>query len=352
MKLHETPLQSSLRGPRSNLIPFFGLIGDVLSPIHWAHFVRPQSFRTIVCFVAAVLAMTVLAGTARQANAAAVDCMNSDAALDYWRPVREQALSSGEVADKLVIELLSCLESPNPELRDQIGFRLFTHWLRGDMLEDPSRRILLAELSAMMAVPPAAGPDNSVFARAFSALVLAEVMRSDSIRPFMTPAERQSLLDQALRSIGRENDYRGLDANLGWIHAVAHMSDLLWRFALHPETTAEQAESILDGVRSQVAPTAAFYSFGESDRLARVITSLITREMVAADNAATWITAFSTPSSMEKWSDAYASPQGMAELHNTKLFLRALADQLDGADTDPAISEALHSIVQELTQML
>jgi hypothetical protein len=55
---------------------------------------------------------------------------------------------------------------------------------------------------------------------------------------------------------------------------------------------------------------------------------------------------------MDNWSDAFASPQGMAELHNTKLFLRLLADQLDGADTDAVISKSLRVLVQRLTQMI
>lgn len=300
----------------------------------------------------AFLAAILLTQGFTAVNASGIDCLDTETALEYWRPIREQAPTSESPADGLAIELLGCLASVNKELRDQIGYELFTYWLRGEKLSDETRRVLLGELTSMMAVPPEMMPGNSAFARSFSALILSEVMRSDSNQPFMTTAERQALLDQAIQSLERENDFRGLDADLGWIHPVAHMSDLLWRFALHPETSAEQAESILAGVRSKVSPTEVFYSFNESDRLARVITTLIQRELPGADRVGLWIKSFETPDSMEKWSEAFMSPRGMAELHNTKLFLRALADQLDGAEIDPIITEPLRELVQGFTQLI
>lgn len=285
-------------------------------------------------------------------QAAGVDCMDSATALEYWRPIREQATTSEAPADELAVELLSCLSSPNWELRDRIGYELYTHWLRSEKLNDDTRRMLLVELTEVMAVPPRTIPDDSTFGRSFSALVLSEIMRSDTNRKFMTPEERQILLTQAIQSLKQENDYRGLDAELGWVHPVAHISDLLWRFGLHPETTATQAESILDGIRTKVAPAAVFYTFNESDRLARVVTTMIQRGLIDPDFAVSWIRSFEAPGSMENWSRAFMSPAGMAELHNTKLFLRALADQLNGTDTAPRFTEVLETLVQGFTQLI
>ena len=285
-------------------------------------------------------------------DAADINCVEERAALDYWRPIRENATDSPEPADSRALELVSCLASPNSELRDRIGYELFTFWLRNEKLTDDTRRSLLGTLSANLTAHRVDEPDSTVLARSFSALILAELMRSDSNGPFMTGAERQILLDRATVSLIRENDYRGLDVELGWVHPVAHMSDLLWRFALHKDTDAGQAKSIIDAVRLKVAPTVVFYSFNESDRLARVITTVITRKLVDSETLMTWVSSFADPQSMEKWSDAFASQEGMAELHNTKLFLRALADQIDGADVDPVIAETLDELVAGFTQLI
>jgi len=133
---------------------------------------------------------------------------------------------------------------------------------------------------------------------------------------------------------------------------VAHMADLLWRYALHPKTDTEQAAQILDAVRSKVGPTSVSYAFNEGDRLARVVTTLITNELVDAESMAAWISGFENPQSMEKWSEAFQSPDGMAELHNTKQFLRSLSDQLAGAEIDPAIAEPIAELVDGFTQLI
>ena len=310
------------------------------------HFLPPFAYFVLTA------AMAMLPGFTQPALADETDCLQAEAALQYWRPIRENPASTDMPKNELAIELLSCLGSPDPELRDRIGYELFTTWLRGEALTDDTRRTLLTELSGMMSKPPGATPDNSSFARSFSALVLSEVMRSDSVQPFMSVSERQALLQRTIESIARENDYRGLDRELGWVHPVAHMSDLLWRFALHPETSVAQATSILGAIRSKVAPTTSFYSFNESDRLARVVTTLIQRNLVGPDAVAAWLESFETPSSMDKWSDAFASPEGMAELHNTKLFLRALSDQVEGARIDPLIAVPLSELVQGFTQLI
>ena len=55
---------------------------------------------------------------------------------------------------------------------------------------------------------------------------------------------------------------------------------------------------------------------------------------------------------MGKWTDAFATPAGMAELHNTKQFLRALSDQLDGTEVDAAVFEELDSLVSMFTALI
>jgi hypothetical protein len=310
---------------------------------------RSAEFAFVARTVATLVAATVLFfGLANTTSAANIDCLDTDAALTYWRPVREAASTTEQPVDTLALEVVSCLGSPNRELRDRIAYELLTYWLRQEKISTEVRRKLLQDLSIRVAD----STPESTLSRSFSALILSEIMRSDSISPFMNSGERQVLLETTIAAIADETDFRGLDEDLGWVHPVAHMADLLWRFALHDETTSVQAKRILDGVRSKVAPTSAAYSFNEGDRLARAVTILIRRELLAPEEFVLWIEQFSSPRSMEKWTDAFLSPAGMAELHNTKLFLRALADQLNDAGVDAAVTEALDGLVQGFTELI
>ncbi len=294
------------------------------------------------------LATLVLQAVLPTASAAGVDCLDTSEALAYWRPIRKAPASSSASADDLALELISCLGSPDPELRDQIGYELYVDWLRNDHLADATRIRLFDELSSRIQE----STSDRALSRSFSALVLAELMRSDAKRTFLSADQRQRLLTDATEALQRETDYRGLIADIGWVHPIAHLGDLLWRFALHPQTTPAQGITLLRAVRSKVAPTQTTFAFNESDRLARVVSALIRRQLLEEQETAMWIESFAVPTTMEKWSDAFRSPQGMAELHNTKLFLRALSDQLAGDDVAAAIREPLEALIQGFTQLI
>lgn len=302
------------------------------------------SRKTVIVSLAAI----ILSSSFSVASAAGVDCLDTSEALAYWRPIRQAPEASSSSVDALALELISCLGSPDPELRDQVAYELYVEWLRSDRLSDATRQALLADLSSRLRQPG----NGFSLSRSFAALILAELMRSDANKAFMSAGQRQGLLNDAIAALQREQDFRGLIADIGWVHPVAHLSDLLWRFALHPETTPAQANTLLTAVRSKVAPTGTSYVFNESDRLARVVSTLVRRELSDVEITAAWIESFSTPSTMEQWSDAFRTPAGMAELHNTKQFLRALSDQLATTDVAHAISEQLAALVQGFARLI
>lgn len=277
-----------------------------------------------------------------------VDCLQTAEALEYWRPVREQVSENELPADELALELVDCLGSPEPELRDRIGYEVLTYWLRGEHVTDETRHSLLTTLTTNLRNPSS----DTALRRSFSALVLAELLRSDANAAFMSDAERGSVLQDVAMALEHETDYRGLVHDLGWVHPVAHMSDVLWRLALHPSTDESAAADVLQALGPKIAPTAASYAFNESDRMARVVVVLLQRSLLPAEMVEEWLSGFESPRSMERWGAAFQSPEGMAELHNTKLFLRALSDQLAGIEVDAAVKEKLDQLVQGFTGLV
>jgi hypothetical protein len=244
------------------------------------------------------------------------------------------------VTQALARDLLPCLGSPNPLLRDNIGYGLYSYWLRNERLDRDSKRFLFNALQAEL-------QSDAALERSFSALILAELLRADAIDAFLSANERNGLLGQTAAALQAETDYRGLDAELGWVHPVAHLADVLWRFALHPALGAEQARQIQAAVRAKATPLDTSYAFNEGDRLARVISQLLAREVLPEEAWQRWFAQFELRRDGQDWSSAFSSPQGMAELHNAKLFIRALADQIAGS----SISSNLQARVEELVAM-
>lgn len=262
------------------------------------------------------------------------NCAASAENIAWWREIYDNRQEERSVADALAYDLLACLASPNSELRDTFGYGLYTYWLRNEQLSLSTRQFLFSELMNRLA------SDNSL-ERSFSALILSELMRADAQNAFLASIERQQLLDSIAAALETETDYRGLDTELGWVHPVAHMADVLWRFALHPALTAAESRQILTAIQSKAISTDTAYAFNEGDRLARVVAILIRREVLTDAQWLEWLGEFEFRSDGSDWSTAFSSPAGMRELHNAKLFVRALADQLQSIEPGPAISEEL-----------
>lgn len=289
-----------------------------------------------------------------QVDVDSVNCLDTESALAFWRPVREAVRTGGasgidsDDAERFAPALLDCLASPHSELRDRIGYELLTFWLRSEALSAATQKQMLTELQANLG----AQAQEDSLRRSFSALILSELLRADNNAAFMTDAERLSLLHDSVAALVRETDYRGFTEELGWVHPVAHMADILWRFALHSALTQEQAELILQGVRSQAGTPRIGFTFNESDRLARSIATLMARRSLPQSAFVAWLGNYDSPTAADDWSSAFTSVAGMRELHNSKAFVRALSDQLQGQDIHEAVRVKLDELVQLFTAIV
>ncbi|MBT3532193.1 MAG: DUF2785 domain-containing protein [Gammaproteobacteria bacterium] len=268
-------------------------------------------------------------------------CLDTAAALDYWRPIHATADNENHATNQLARELIHCLGSADSELRDGISYDLLTYWLRSEKISTETSSFLLQTLSPNLEE----SYSDQTLLRSFSALILGELMRADNLNSFMSEQDRLELLRTSVIALDNESDFRGLVEDIGWVHLIAHLADVLWRFSLHSALDEEQSRLILTGIRSKAGPTAAGYGFNEGDRLARSVTILIRRQALPTEEFVAWLESFDAPTSMNAWPDAFSSIEGMTELNNSKQFIRALSDQLQGQDIDPAIQSKLEELI-------
>lgn len=242
------------------------------------------------------------------------------AALSELKSARFEIGDDAERA-RLSIALLACLGDPDPALRDGIVYEGLATWLRGNKLDEATRRKLLLELSAL--VHPSA-VDAAGFRQAFAALVLSEVARTDRIAAWLTPDERATLVESAARYLESIRDYRGFDAEAGWRHGVAHGADVLMQLTLNPALDKAQLDRVLAAVASQVAPPGEHaYVEGESERLARPVVFAALRGLHSQSEWQAWFQGIVAPAPLKQWSEAYSSRAGLAKHHNVTAFLRA-----------------------------
>lgn len=265
------------------------------------------------------------------------DCPSAAFPLSTLRQLKSQGWTVADTDRRqaLALGLLPCLSHPDPDLRDGLAFDGLSALLRGKLLTSETQyQVYRMQLSQLQSNATDAGG----FARPFAALALSEVARADRLQPFLEPGDRGTLVTAATTYVRGVTDYRGFTSGEGWRHGVAHGADLLMQLALNPAITGEQLDAIVQAAQAQIVPTQShFYIYGESDRLARSIVHAARRGQLDAAYWQRFVDAVASPKPLATWGDAFTSQPGLAQLHNTKSFLRAMLSLVNQLN-DPAVT--------------
>ncbi|MFT3807573.1 DUF2785 domain-containing protein [Arenimonas sp.] len=248
----------------------------------------------------------------------------------------------------LAVDLLACLSSPDPQLRDGIAFEAETSWLRSGQFDHATRQAILQALLPKLRKDAS---DREGFTAPFAALVLAEVARTDRLSAWMTTEQRTELVTAAAEFLEGVNDYRGFDAKEGWRHGVAHGADLAMQLALNPQLDRAQLDRLLAAVRKQIAPAGEhFYIYGESERLLRPMLFIAQRGLHDEAFWKAWLTDLIAPAPLPSWDSAFSSQAGLAKRHNTQAFLLAL--YANTRDSEQPVMQSLAGSTREALQAL
>ena len=226
------------------------------------------------------------------------------------------AQDAKEEIDNLII----CLADPDPMIRDDAAFTLWSEGFRGKHVSPDLMRYAMQRLSAILA----GSDDDAGFRRPFAALALSEVARADRIEPYLTEPELHELAEAGAAYLRGVRDYRGFTAGEGWRHGVAHGADLMLQLALNPRLSRTDADLLLGAIAAQVAPAGpVYYIHGEPGRLAGPILYLAKRADIDDAALAAWFQSL-RPDNSPRWKDAYASDAGLAAVHNSTAFAFAI----------------------------
>ncbi|HEY5850426.1 MAG TPA: DUF2785 domain-containing protein [Lysobacter sp.] len=249
---------------------------------------------------------------------------------DGWSAEQLDALKQSQfvVADAgaratLATGLLDCLGERDPQLRDGIAFEGISAWMRKGELAPETLRPMRERLYAMLSEPDPVGVRWP-----FAALVLAEIARTDRTTPWMTPAERATMVVRAVAYFESVRDYRGFEADVGWRHGVAHGADWLMQLSLNPALDGPQLNRIVDAVAVQAVPASGHpYLFGEPQRMAAPVLYAAQRGI---RDEATWSAWFNAL--LPRVGDpslAWRDNAWLARRHDLNAFLEAVYVEAD-----------------------
>ncbi|HEX3646028.1 MAG TPA: DUF2785 domain-containing protein [Vicinamibacterales bacterium] len=206
---------------------------------------------------------------------------------------------SGRTAAEMLTEMNQLLGSNDPVLRDEVAYSAAERWiLRDHRLSPPELRSLLRLWTTNLDDGLGIAGDDRVFKRSFSALSLSLIAAADLSTPFLEPAETQAFFDRMLDYFQRERDLRGFDPVHGWMHTVAHTSDALKFLARNPKLSAGSDARLLAAVRAKIDSHDAVFTWGENDRMALALQSVLRRPDADASVLRAWT---------QEWAAAHAA---------------------------------------------
>ncbi|EWT03019.1 hypothetical protein N865_03660 [Intrasporangium oryzae NRRL B-24470] len=168
--------------------------------------------------------------------------------------------------------LVDDLGSPDPDVRDAGAYAALARLVRGGAL-GPADRTWLA--SAML---ERLGHERSE-ARSFAPLVLGALVAAGDFGTTWVPA--------VTRWYVGEEDLRGHDPEVGWVHAVAHGADFIGACGA---AGVGDPDALLDALaRRLVAPTVHVWRDQEDDRVARAVCLVLARPGLSTATATGWL---------------------------------------------------------------
>ncbi len=210
---------------------------------------------------------------------------------EFWRSIveRDFALPEGSSLVDLSAELSGLLASPDPELRDEYAYSILTAWIYQKRVIQPAQlRPLMGRWLANLKEGIGTTDTESVFRWSFSALMLSVVVARDNAAPFLEKSEFHELFVAALEYLGREQDIRGYDPRVGWMHSAAHTADLLKFLGRSRYLDREDQTRLLEAITGKLRAAPMVFAFGEDERLARAILSLVNRNDFDRDAFSSW----------------------------------------------------------------
>ena len=230
----------------------------------------------------------------------------------------EWQMNDAALRQQTALDMLDCLASPNPQLRDELAFEALAFWMRGELLSIDTVHQIRRQLLVQVAVTPTVNDDG--FVQPFAALVLAEVARVDRRKPFMTELQRTEMVNAAAEYLSFVNDFRGYDENSGWRHGVAHGADWMMQLSLNPSLNKRHHEIMLGALAKQIRNDRHFYQYGEGERLMTPVFYLGLRSSLSNEEWDSWFASLHTTSlDLKKTTQA-----SLARKHNLTAFLSAL----------------------------
>lgn len=245
---------------------------------------------------------------------------------DFWVSIsnNEYAVPEGYSLENLTELLFGYLGSTDPELRDEIAYIVYANWLKRGLYTGEAIQFHIDILLSNLEKGIGETDSDTVFLRAFSILLLAEIVHNDNKKSLLEEYQVKRILEKGLWYLQAERDPRGYVPGKGWAHALAHTADLLLVLGHNRNTEEADLLHMLIAVSDKmVHSTNHVYIHGEDDRLASAVIEILRRDLIPLERAEVWARSLMAPDGRD-WKGVYIDDKKNRAFQNTRNLLRSI----------------------------
>ncbi len=194
---------------------------------------------------------------------------------------------------ELALEMMNCLGDTDGELRDILAYSVLQSWMIDDVLSiNETHELLNISLDEKHLLYGLEGADETVFMRAFSALIVAVAVYKHRSNKYLSKKEISSILDKVIKFYDEDKDIRGYIEGQGWAHGAAHGADALDELARCEEVGYEDLKRILDAIHKKINIGYYGYIHEEDERMITAVSAILERKLVPESEMIGWVKSF------------------------------------------------------------
>lgn len=192
------------------------------------------------------------------------------------------------------LDMLKHIGTTDGSLRDDLIYDIFSKWVNQNRFSTQQLQTFLTICIDNQHLMKCIGAknDDTVFARTFSALIIALILYSHNQNPFLPEHVIVETKNIIIEYYTKEIDLRGYIDNKGWAHSAAHGADVIDELAQSTVLGKEDLQKLLTTLKLKICHGKYVYIDGEPDRISVAARSILMRNEIDKDDIVLWLESF------------------------------------------------------------
>jgi hypothetical protein len=268
--------------------------------------------------------------------------------IDYLKKQKESKFVFEDVNKLELLHLLmEHIGEKDAEIRDGLVYPNLAHLLNDKHFDEDQLNDIATDLISeqYLTFDIENYVDYSVLTRSFSVLQLAVLVHVHNRDHVIHGKIIQNLFTKFLKYFTMEEDLRGYNEEVGFMHSIAHSADLFAQLMQVEFFHEKEIKTMFTVIIDKYQTKDFFFMYDEDERMVNAIMNGLQREILDQEFIEGWIDSFANYKKPKNW------PQAYYITNNVKVFLRSLYFRVLDHEKYGFVAEKIKKVLQEKVKL-